>query len=77
MAARRRARGREEGLEEAVMEVENGSGAGSGQVRDWEVKLFGVGIWIVGSSGVWVLRWSSQTGRSALVRNSFTDLVWL
>lgn len=77
VAARRRARGSEEGLDAAVREVENGSGAGSGQARDWVVKLFGGGIWNVGSSRSCVLRCSSLIGRRALVRNSFTDLVWL
>lgn len=59
------------------MDVENGSGAGSGQERDCEMKLFGMGAWIVGLSAAWVLRWSSLMGSSALVRKSFTDLVWL
>jgi type IV secretory pathway TrbD component len=76
VAARRRERGRDEGLKDAVIEVENGRAAGSGQVRDWEAKLLGVGIWNVGLSAACVLRWSALIGRSALARNSFTDLVW-
>jgi hypothetical protein len=58
------------------MEVEKGRGAGSGQVRDCEAKLLGVGIWKVGLSAACELRWNSLMGRRALVRNSFTDLVW-
>ena len=76
VAARRRESGRDDGLQEAAMDVENGSGAGSGQARDWEAKLLDVGIWKVGLSAARVLRWSSLMGSSALVRNSFTDLVW-
>jgi hypothetical protein len=77
VAATSRASGRDEELDEADTDVENGSGAGSGQERDWELKCFGAGIWMDGSSTPWVLRWRLVMGSSALVRNSFTDLVWL
>lgn len=74
VAARRRASGRDEGLDEAV-DVENGRGAGSAHERECEVKLFGDGIWSRGLSVARVLRCSSLNGNSALVRKSFTDLV--
>lgn len=77
MAATSRASGRDEELDEAETDVENGSGAGSGQERVWELKCLGVGILTDGWSMPWVLRWRSVMGRIALVRNSFTDLVWL
>jgi hypothetical protein len=75
VAASSRANGSEEGLDEAV-DVANGSGAGSGQVRDCEAKLFGVGIWNVGLSMACVLMCSSLMGRRALVRKSLGVLVW-
>lgn len=44
VAARRRERGREDGLEETVVEGWKGRGAGSGQVRGSLAKVLGVGI---------------------------------
>jgi len=74
VAASNRAKGSEEGLE--AVDVAKGSGAGSGQARDCEAKLLGVGIWNVGLSAACVLRCSSLMGRRALVRKSLGVLVW-
>lgn len=75
VAARRRASGREEGLNDAVVEVENGSGAGSGHARDSVTKFLGAGMWKFGSWMSPAPRRRLLMGRSALVRNSLTDFV--
>lgn len=76
VAATSKASGNDEGLDD-VMDVEKGRGAGSGQSRDWEAKLFGVGTSGKGASGIETLCSKSLIGRSALLKNSFADLVWL
>lgn len=76
VAATSNASGNDEGLDD-VMDVEKGRGAGSGQSRDWEAKLFGVGTSGMGASGVDTLCSKSLMGISALLKNSFADLVWL
>lgn len=75
VAASSRAKGSEDGLDDELV-VANGSGAGSGQERDCEAKLLGVGRCNVGLSATSVLRCSSLMGSRALVRKSLTVLVW-
>lgn len=48
VAAKRRERGRDEGLEDAVIDAEKGSGAGSGQERGLSESVPGVGTWTDG-----------------------------
>ncbi|OJJ46749.1 hypothetical protein ASPZODRAFT_2016530 [Penicilliopsis zonata CBS 506.65] len=82
VAASKRARGREEFEVPLVVEIEKGSGAGSGQERVCSVKDLGVGISssiLPSSSFPFLLDalWcSSERGIKALVKNSLTDLVW-
>lgn len=46
VAVRRRERGREVVLDEALGEIGKGRGGGSGQESEWDAKEWAVGIWM-------------------------------
>lgn len=59
-------------LAEPVIEAKNGSGAGSGQFKDWLVNEFGTGISSL--EALSLLLWCRlDRGRKAEVKKSFTD----